>query len=68
LVLECGVICEEGLTAEVLESPEHQYTKRLLQAAPSLSVAIDAWAQSGAPADAPQASGDPSRDPHRTDS
>jgi peptide/nickel transport system ATP-binding protein len=65
LVLECGVICEQGLTAEVLASPQHQYTKRLLQAAPSLSVAIDAWAQSGAPADAPQALGEPSRDPRR---
>jgi peptide/nickel transport system ATP-binding protein len=55
LVLERGRVCEEGLTAAVLESPKHEYTQRLLEAAPSLSVAIDAWEQVGAPADAPEA-------------
>jgi peptide/nickel transport system ATP-binding protein len=43
LVLESGSICEEGATREMLESPAHPYTRRLLDAAPSLSAAIDAW-------------------------
>ena len=43
LVLEGGSICEQGATRDVLESPEHPYTRRLLDAAPSLSAAIDAW-------------------------
>jgi peptide/nickel transport system ATP-binding protein len=43
LVLEDGHICERGSTAEVLGSPRHPYTRRLLAAAPSLSAAIDAW-------------------------
>jgi peptide/nickel transport system ATP-binding protein len=38
LVLERGLICEEGPPATVLRSPEHPYTQRLLQSAPSLSV------------------------------
>jgi peptide/nickel transport system ATP-binding protein len=42
LVLEQGVICERGATAEVLGSPRHPYTQRLLEAAPSLSAAISA--------------------------
>jgi peptide/nickel transport system ATP-binding protein len=43
LVLEDGHICERGSTGEVLGSPRHPYTRRLLAAAPSLSAAIDAW-------------------------
>ncbi len=42
LVLNEGVICERGPTAEVLGSPQHPYTQRLLAAAPSLSAAITA--------------------------
>jgi peptide/nickel transport system ATP-binding protein len=57
LVLERGAVCEEGLTAELLESPKHEYTQRLLDAAPSLHVAIEAWEQIGAPADVPEALG-----------
>jgi peptide/nickel transport system ATP-binding protein len=48
LVLESGSICEEGATAAVLASPVHPYTQRLLDAAPSLSAAIDAWDAAGA--------------------
>ncbi|HEV7584249.1 MAG TPA: ABC transporter ATP-binding protein [Solirubrobacteraceae bacterium] len=48
LVLESGSICEEGATRDVLESPAHPYTRRLLDAAPSLSAAIDAWDAVGA--------------------
>jgi peptide/nickel transport system ATP-binding protein len=43
LVLENGSICEQGATGQVLESPVHPYTRRLLEAAPSLSAAIEAW-------------------------
>ena len=43
LVLENGTVCEQGPTGEVLGSPQHPYTQRLLQAAPSLSGAIEAW-------------------------
>ncbi len=43
LVLEKGLFCEQGKTAEVLTSPKHAYTQRLLAAAPSLSAAIDSW-------------------------
>jgi peptide/nickel transport system ATP-binding protein len=42
LVLNEGVICERGPTAEVLGSPQDPYTQRLLAAAPSLSAAITA--------------------------
>jgi peptide/nickel transport system ATP-binding protein len=41
LVLKDGEICEVGLTAEVLGAPQHEYTQRLLAAAPSLSAAIE---------------------------
>jgi peptide/nickel transport system ATP-binding protein len=37
LVLNKGLICERGLTAQVLASPQHEYTKALLAAAPSIS-------------------------------
>jgi peptide/nickel transport system ATP-binding protein len=47
LVLEKGVFCEEGRTADVLTNPQHPYTQRLLAAAPSLSAAIDARHENG---------------------
>ncbi len=53
LVLEEGSICEQGVTRDVLESPEHPYTQRLLDAAPSLSAAIEAWDAAVAVAAAP---------------
>ncbi len=40
LVLEAGQIREEGRVDKVLEMPEHPYTRRLLDAAPSLSAAV----------------------------
>ncbi len=43
LILEAGSICEEGTTAEVLGAPQQDYTKRLLDAAPSLSTTLAAW-------------------------
>jgi peptide/nickel transport system ATP-binding protein len=43
LVLNRGEICEEGQTSAVLGSPQHEYTQRLLAAAPSLAAAIDLW-------------------------
>ena len=36
LVLEHGLVCEEGEAAAVLETPSHPYTQRLLAAAPRL--------------------------------
>ena len=56
LILERGVICEQGPTTELLDSPSHEYTKRLLHAAPSLSGAIDAWQSRGVAADTPASS------------
>ena len=41
LVLERGAIVESGLTRVVLTSPEHGYTRALLEAAPSLSAALE---------------------------
>jgi peptide/nickel transport system ATP-binding protein len=40
LVLEHGVIRERGPTATVLHAPQHSYTKRLLDAAPSVTAAV----------------------------
>jgi peptide/nickel transport system ATP-binding protein len=37
LVLEHGLICEEGPVARVLGAPQHPYTRRLLASAPSLA-------------------------------
>jgi peptide/nickel transport system ATP-binding protein len=42
LVLEHGRVCEEGPVVSVLQAPQHPYTKRLLDAAPSLSRAQSA--------------------------
>jgi peptide/nickel transport system ATP-binding protein len=36
-VLERGTICESGAVADVLRSPEHPYTRRLVAAAPTLT-------------------------------
>ena len=36
LVLERGVLCEEGQPAKLLASPAHPYTRRLIEAAPRL--------------------------------
>jgi peptide/nickel transport system ATP-binding protein len=43
LVLEQGLICESGRTATLLAAPAHEYTRRLLGSAPSLTEAIGAW-------------------------
>lgn len=43
LVLEKGLICEHGPTHQVLEHPTQEYTKKLLDAAPSISNALDLW-------------------------
>jgi peptide/nickel transport system ATP-binding protein len=37
LVLEAGRICEQGSVASVLQAPEHPYTQRLLESAPSVT-------------------------------
>ena len=37
LVLHDGAICETGTAAQILGHPQHEYTQRLLAAAPSLS-------------------------------
>src|SRR6185312_1618300 len=36
LVMDRGTLCETGTVAEVLASPSHDYTRRLLAAAPCL--------------------------------
>jgi peptide/nickel transport system ATP-binding protein len=47
LVLEEGLVCEQGLPSRLLSEPTHPYTQRLLTAAPSLTVAAEAWAATG---------------------
>jgi peptide/nickel transport system ATP-binding protein len=37
LVLEGGVVCEQGPVLGLLSAPEHPYTQRLVAAAPSLA-------------------------------
>jgi peptide/nickel transport system ATP-binding protein len=39
LVLHDGAICEAGTAGQILGHPQHEYTQRLLAAAPSLSAA-----------------------------
>jgi peptide/nickel transport system ATP-binding protein len=41
LVLERGVVCEQGTPSALLSAPAHPYTRRLLEAAPSLSTALE---------------------------
>jgi peptide/nickel transport system ATP-binding protein len=41
LVLEHGHVCEAGPTEAILMQPTHDYTKRLLAAAPSISQVLD---------------------------
>jgi peptide/nickel transport system ATP-binding protein len=43
LVLDQGRICERGRATEVLRAPSDPYTRRLLDAAPSISSAIKGW-------------------------
>lgn len=43
LVLDNGLICERGTTSQVLENPQHPYTQRLLEAAPSIVEVMDRW-------------------------
>jgi peptide/nickel transport system ATP-binding protein len=42
VVLERGIACEHGAAVDVLTSPSHPYTQKLLGAAPSLSAALAA--------------------------
>jgi peptide/nickel transport system ATP-binding protein len=56
LVLERGIICERGTTASVLTTPRHPYTRRLLDAAPSVLEAVeqhDAYGTSARDASSP---------------
>jgi peptide/nickel transport system ATP-binding protein len=43
LVLEQGIVCEEGPTSSILRAPAHPYTRRLLEAAPSISAVLESW-------------------------
>ena len=43
LVLDVGRLCEAGPAAVVLRTPEHPYTRRLLESAPSISAALASW-------------------------
>jgi peptide/nickel transport system ATP-binding protein len=45
LILERGIICEEGEVARLLTRPAHPYTRRLVEAAPRLEARpVDATA------------------------
>ena len=52
VVMESGQLREEGLAATVLTNPRHDYTKRLLADAPSLTIADARTATTGAVAKA----------------
>jgi len=43
IVLESGVVCEEGATTHILQNPTHPYTRRSLECAPSLSETVEGW-------------------------
>jgi peptide/nickel transport system ATP-binding protein len=47
LVLEKGLVTEQGATSSVLQSPRRPYTQRLLEAAPSVSHALSLWGDRG---------------------
>jgi oligopeptide/dipeptide ABC transporter ATP-binding protein len=47
LVLEQGVVCEQGPPQDILNAPQHPYTQRLLESAPSLQIALEAWRATG---------------------
>ncbi|MGH3136321.1 MAG: ABC transporter ATP-binding protein [Gaiellaceae bacterium] len=40
LVLDRGQVCEEGTIEQVLSAPQHEYTRRLLEAAPALPATV----------------------------
>jgi peptide/nickel transport system ATP-binding protein len=42
LVLDRGVVCEHGRTADILATPGADYTRRLVEAAPTLAIAEQA--------------------------
>lgn len=52
IVLRNGHMCEQGEAQAVLRSPQDDYTKSLLEAAPSVSVAVEGWKSMAA--DSPQ--------------
>ena len=45
LVLRKGEICERGPVRDVLRNPSHEYTRQLLESAPSLSASVNRWDQ-----------------------
>jgi peptide/nickel transport system ATP-binding protein len=45
LVLDRGIVCEHGRTNEILATPEADYTRRLVDAAPTLATAEQAGPQ-----------------------
>ncbi|WP_173009961.1 ABC transporter ATP-binding protein [Mycolicibacterium sp. P9-64] len=42
LVLEKGLVCEQGRTSDLLSAPRHPYTRQLFGAAPSIAAALQA--------------------------
>ena len=52
LVLEKGLICEFGPAHQLLAAPQNDYTKKLLDAAPSLHDTLTSWQSTAAPAEA----------------
>ena len=42
IVLEGGAICEQGAVGQILSSPAHEYTRRLIGSAPALPEAVGA--------------------------
>jgi peptide/nickel transport system ATP-binding protein len=47
LVLDRGVVCEQGRTGELLATPKADYTRRLFEAAPTLAGAVEEGSQTG---------------------